>query len=317
MRAPTWTPPSGPSDPPFPRLHDRWWKGARPESTFPVPFSVADGFILAVWSLVGALVLTQILALIYLLAVDVTDIDVQAVVMLALVGQVAATFGVFVYLRWRNRLSWRLLGPVRPRIGHLTTGLLIGLGAFLVVQLPMGYLAEEFGIEGPEQTLLEAFRAGGAVATMVIIMAVVVAPVIEEVVFRGVLFQALRRRIGLWPGAIVSALVFAMIHIEVVTVDALLPVLLAVTAFVVALLPRVALALRAGLVLAGFAALVWTATTIGMGPVLFPGSLAVLGVLLALAFHRTGSLLVPILGHAAFNGVALALAYYAETAPTP
>jgi hypothetical protein len=37
----------------------------------------------------------------------------------------------------------------------------------------------------------------------------------EEVVFRGVLFQALKRRTGLWPATIISSLLFAAVHVEI------------------------------------------------------------------------------------------------------
>jgi uncharacterized protein len=97
------------------------------------------------------------------------------------------------------------------------------------------------------------------------IIAVVVAPIVEEVVFRGILFRALADRIGLWIGAIVSSAIFALIHIEVVLSQ---PVAL--------------------------------------------GGLFMVGLLLALAYHWTGNLLVPILGHAVFNAASLGLALALE-----
>jgi uncharacterized protein len=45
---------------------------------------------------------------------------------------------------------------------------------------------------------------------------VVVAPLVEEVIFRGVLFRALADRINLPVGLVLSSAIFAGIHIEVV-----------------------------------------------------------------------------------------------------
>ncbi|MFC7338927.1 CPBP family intramembrane glutamic endopeptidase [Haloferula chungangensis] len=45
-----------------------------------------------------------------------------------------------------------------------------------------------------------------------IISAVIFAPIAEELVFRGFLFQSLERRSGFWPAALLSTFLFAMIH---------------------------------------------------------------------------------------------------------
>lgn len=278
-----------------------------------MPFSVADGFGLAVWSVLGTSLLTLLAGLVYVLATGDTTPDVEAGIVLVVLAQTAATFGVFVYLRWRGRLSWRLLGPLRPAWWHLPAGVGVGVLGFVVVQVGVGFLARRAGeVDAPDQSLLAVFRDGGLAAILVVVAAVVIAPVLEETVFRGVLFQGLRRRIGLWPGAVISGLVFGVVHHEVVTLEALPSVAVAVASFGVALLPRVALGARAALAGLGFASLAWTAVVIGVGPVLYPLGLAALGVLLAWALHRTGSLLVPIVGHATFNGVALLLVALAE-----
>lgn len=47
---------------------------------------------------------------------------------------------------------------------------------------------------------------------MVALSAVVIAPVIEEVAFRGLWLRALMTRWGFWPAALVSSLVFGLLH---------------------------------------------------------------------------------------------------------
>ena len=50
---------------------------------------------------------------------------------------------------------------------------------------------------------------------ILVLMAVVVAPVVEEFVFRGLLFRSLADRYGFWVGAIGSAVPFGLTHVAV------------------------------------------------------------------------------------------------------
>mgnify|MGYP006173701285 CR=1 FL=1 len=79
--------------------------------------------------------------------------------------------------------------------------------------------------------MLEAVRAHFGVARPALIgwsylgavVALIAAPVAEEVFFRGFLFAGFARRYGFWVGALVSAVVFALVHLELArTVPAML-----------------------------------------------------------------------------------------------
>lgn len=89
----------------------------------------------------------------------------------------------------------------------------------------------------------------------VALLAVVVAPITEEILFRGGLFRYLRTRIPRLPALLIPAVIFAALH-----------------ANLVAFAPLVAL-----------------------------------GILLAVAYERTGRIVVPIVAHALFNLHTLAL----------
>jgi membrane protease YdiL (CAAX protease family) len=52
--------------------------------------------------------------------------------------------------------------------------------------------------------------------SLLFLLTVVVAPVVEEVVYRGVLYPALRLRVGLVPAVLFSALAFGIAHISLV-----------------------------------------------------------------------------------------------------
>lgn len=52
-----------------------------------------------------------------------------------------------------------------------------------------------------------------AEVTTLIIVAVLIAPPIEELIFRGLLLRTLMRRIAFWPAALISTAIFAALHL--------------------------------------------------------------------------------------------------------
>lgn len=211
-------------------------------------FSLVDGFSLddAVGGgstlTVGALVATLILQL-----------GVLAVALLPLLAA--------------GRPYARLLGPTKWTPAMWGLGLVIGVGTAIVTYLINFIVVLLAGVTDPvEQGLTEVVTAGGALTLLAVLLAVVVAPIGEEILFRGVLHRAIADKAGFWVGAIVSSALFALVHIEVVLSQPL------------------------GLV-----------------------GLFVVGFLLALAYHQTGSLIVPILGHAVYNGISVGLVFLAES----
>jgi uncharacterized protein len=240
-------------------LRDRSAQGA-----FRVPFSVGDGFVALIAFVVGQLVAGLVFGVLLLAAGG--DIADAPLALIGLGGQILGFALALGYLRARGRLTWRLLGPVRPSWLMVALGLGVGVVGTIGAYALNATLVTLVGAEEPvEQDLLNEVLAGGSSTVLALFVAVVMAPLVEETLFRGVLFQALRRRLGLWPGALLSSLVFTLIHVEIVFSQ---PVALA--------------------------------------------GLFSLGVFLGWAFHRTGSLLVPILGHAVFNGVSVLLAFLAD-----
>ena len=68
-----------------------------------------------------------------------------------------------------------------------------------------------------------------AVYVLLAVVVVGLAPVIEETVFRGLLLRTFQRRVGFWPAALVSSLIFAGFHLYEVSTLAGAAVLGAVT----------------------------------------------------------------------------------------
>ncbi|TVR23879.1 MAG: CPBP family intramembrane metalloprotease [Nitriliruptor sp.] len=111
----------------------------------------------------------------------------------------------------------RLWGPTRTTGAMVAIGLATGVGVAIISFTLNAIVVLLAGVEDPvEQQLLQDALAGGLPLALVALLAVVVAPLVEEVIFRGVLFRALADRINLPVGLVLSSAVFALIHIEVV-----------------------------------------------------------------------------------------------------
>jgi hypothetical protein len=134
---------------------------------------------------------------------------------LLLPGVVAISHGVGWLLaiglvRWRYRrpfgaaLAFRRY-PLRAlvRIG------LAAIVVYIVALLP----ALKFPPPADHTNLFqEIFKAGGATLIVLLAIAVVLAPLLEEVLFRGLLFPALRRRLRFWPAALLTTAMFTGLH---------------------------------------------------------------------------------------------------------
>jgi membrane protease YdiL (CAAX protease family) len=114
---------------------------------------------------------------------------------------------------WRERLGipMRLTG-IRDAVYGWVAGLILYPAIAFVVAIPLTILFS--ALSGHEATtpdqLPQNLGTGPAIAS--VILAVFVAPVAEELFFRGVLFRSIRDRHGFWIGAVVSGLVFGAAH---------------------------------------------------------------------------------------------------------
>ena len=78
----------------------------------------------------------------------------------------------------------------------------------IICMSPLVQMSEEF------QNASDAFY--GSSMLIELLGAAVVTPILEELLHRGVVYGRLRRRMGMWSAVIVSALVFAVLHFNVV-----------------------------------------------------------------------------------------------------
>ena len=121
-------------------------------------------------------------------------------------------------LCWRSQLGWamRLLDvPV-----GLAVGLVTQLAAVPLLYWPIFRIFGDLDVEEPAREL-SALAVGPSDVALLVVMTVVMAPISEEVFFRGLLQGALRDRLGpVWAVAIASV-AFGITHFQLVQFPAL------------------------------------------------------------------------------------------------
>lgn len=131
-------------------------------------------------------------------------------------GVVAAA--VYLFAARRTQGDWSLLGfgafawwwlPLAPVI---TMAMLLGMG-LVNVALVMPFTGGEF--ENPQ---IEALTGGGSSLSLdelgaLMILVAVVAPIVEELFFRGMLYPVLRQRWSAMAAIVINGFLFALIHV--------------------------------------------------------------------------------------------------------
>ncbi len=133
------------------------------------------------------------------------------------------------FIRWKYQLPLREIGlPPLPKRRDVLLGIGLGLCA-IVVSLPLEYgltaLAKQYshlpwvaaGLKMeqslPINALIESITKQGVGVLILAALAIGPGPGFgEEMLFRGFFFGLLKRRLGLWPGIVISGFVFAAVH---------------------------------------------------------------------------------------------------------
>ena len=173
--------------------------------------------------LVTNLVLAQALAGgVLLVALGVTSTDDassgNALVYVSVVSDLVWLAGMLVWLSNWHR-GWRArIGIVFGRRGLRdgTFGGVAGLILYPVVAIGIGIpLTLLFrALSGQDTTTPDQLPSdlSTTAAAASVVLAVLVAPVVEELFFRGLVFRSVRDRSGFWAGALVSGLLFGAAH---------------------------------------------------------------------------------------------------------
>ncbi|HET6448551.1 MAG TPA: type II CAAX endopeptidase family protein [Conexibacter sp.] len=196
-----WLPPVAqpPEESPGPDAGTSMW----PPWTAPVALIVAF-----VFAIMGALVI----ALVGAIFGASFDDPPPAVNIAATIVQDAAFVGAAVMFAARaGRVVPAQFGIVRTRIGP-ALGWMV---AAYVVYIALGQLWAQIVDTNAKDKLPDSLGADHSTAALVAVCAIVtvIAPIAEEVFFRGYFFSAVRNWRGPWPAVIVTGAVFGAIHV--------------------------------------------------------------------------------------------------------
>ncbi len=130
-------------------------------------------------------------------------------------AEVSMFAAIFLYLTSRNA-SLRSIGLAKPRPSYIGIALLGVIVYFALYMLAVVIVSvflpsidlnqrQELGFNNP---------AGIAEYLMIFISLVVLPPIAEEVVFRGFIFSGLRSKLRFVPTALITSVLFAVLHLQ-------------------------------------------------------------------------------------------------------
>ena len=122
----------------------------------------------------------------------------------------ALNFGVFAYLFAVRRVT-RPRGRARLRVGQ---GLLVAWAALPLIYGLFVLLGELRGVDEQQETITYMIK-GRTGWEYLAVFTVLVAPLLEEIAFRGLLYPALRARIGPMAALVATSLLFGLVHVNV------------------------------------------------------------------------------------------------------
>jgi membrane protease YdiL (CAAX protease family) len=109
------------------------------------------------------------------------------------VGSLSADFGLVVRI---TDLAW----------------FFVGIGLQVVALVPTQLLVEAHGDTAKQEVVRIADRAHGVQIVLIVLGVAVLAPVTEELLFRGLLLRSLLRRMEPGPAVFLAAVIFGVIH---------------------------------------------------------------------------------------------------------
>jgi uncharacterized protein len=172
---------------------------------YSVPWRFIDN-----WIGVGLLVLIDVGIFIIMLLGFRTELAQSAAIVLL---ELAYLLPVVLILAWRH-VHWKHLGfgKFEWKTLGLGCGLLIGAYAIIIVHNGLLYF---LGVDTQGEAIMKMFAELDTPVWFIVVGAVI-APLVEEVFFRGFLFQGLRQRYGWITAMLLSSAIFAAAHLDLV-----------------------------------------------------------------------------------------------------
>ncbi len=164
---------------------------------------------------------------------NTTDGEVWEIVLGGISMQGGMMLVFLYYLKYQSELFRQKINAVSlPAVKALLIGFLLFLSAFPVIFLVglgwQGLLAQlvKLGLELPQEPQELVYHLSQNISYLarlaLILMATVTAPIVEEVIFRGVIYRFLKSRMNPAPAILASAFLFASIHFNLVSFPSLI-----------------------------------------------------------------------------------------------
>ncbi|MEA2786800.1 MAG: protease family protein [Candidatus Eremiobacteraeota bacterium] len=119
--------------------------------------------------------------------------------------------------------SWAQLGLRAPRLRDLAFAA-VGAVAMVAATVAAGAAEQAIFHLKPDEVQVQMLRsARGSMIGMFVFFACIAAPFVEELTFRGFIFNALRRYFPVWAAALASAILFGLAHWQPGNAGAIIP----------------------------------------------------------------------------------------------
>jgi hypothetical protein len=185
-----------------------------------VPWGWADLLLLVLIYICGMLVVSMLVAMVFtLLGVsqaqvqnsvtekNLLDIVIQTVLDLALLGYLAAQMRLHFSVPFWRTIRWR---PWQTKdVPHSVVYMLLAVGGFLL-GLAITSASAVFPPKG--NMPIGTFFQDRHTALLIMAMGILVAPLVEETVFRGYLYPVFARSFGVLAGVLVTGTLFGLLH---------------------------------------------------------------------------------------------------------
>jgi uncharacterized protein len=147
------------------------------------------------------------------IGLESSTLGTRAVLALSIVIYGAVIVATLAFAHWRGGQAWRELvawksSVVKPKDRWLWT---IIAAALIYSLLILPFVLSQFDQAGH---LSFKIPADSSASFMLVSLAVFVAPITEELLFRGWIYTGLRYRLGMWAALILSSAIFALAHYE-------------------------------------------------------------------------------------------------------